>query len=784
LKLLPGRRPALGASNPEPGESDLADVPSPAKVVGIAGMTLVAGMTLTERQLAEALDHHRAGRLPQAEHLYRQVCAADPENAVALHRLGVVAHQLGRADAADFLKHAVALKPDAADMHNDLGVVLGARGEFAAAASCFQRAVALRPDNPDAHNNLGAALARAGKFAQAETCFERALALNPRLALAHFYFGNALRAQGRLEEAAARYRDALAIEPNFPAGHDALGATLRQLGKVDEAVAHYERFAALMPRHPGAQNNLAIALMEIGQVDRALTHYDRAIALAPDFALAHYNRGIALRRQSRIAEAAASFDRASAANPNFAAAELAACVARLPILYMDEAEIAQRRGEYEARLRSLAEKVAHADRPGELAEAVGAHQPFYLAYQGKNDRDLQALYGSLVCRVMQARYGAAPLSAPPADNEPIRVGIVSGFFRQHSNWKIPIKGWLKKLDRRRFQLFGYHTGLESDGETENAAALCHRFVRGPLTPDEWRQAIIADAPHVLIYPEVGMDPLSVRLAAQRLAPVQCNSWGHPDTSGFPTLDYFLSSDLMEPDNGQDHYTERLVRLPNLSIYYEAPDAPPPPRERAELGLRSGATVFWSAQSLPKYLPQFDQVFPRIAQAVGDCQFTFIEFAGGAQINTIFRARLERAFAAFDLRASHHCVFLPRLSQQEFLGAIGAADAVLDSLGWSGCNSILESLAYDLPVVTLSGALMRGRHAAAILTMMDVRETVTSTIDEYIATAVRVVRDHAWRDALRAAMARNKHRLYRDDSCVAALEAFLEEKARGDGSQPR
>src|SRR5262249_28988235 len=140
-----------------------------------------------------------------------------------------------------------------------------------------------------------------------------------------------------------------------------------------------------------------------------------------------------------------------------------------------------------------------------------------------------------------------------------------------------------------------------------------RFVQGPLPLDRWRQEILADAPHLLIYPGVGMDPISAQLAAQRLAPVQCNSWGHPDTSGFPTLDYYLSSDLMEPPDGQDHYTERLVRLPNLSIYSEPIEQPPASITRQDLGLRSTAIVYWCGQSLFKYLPQFDEVFPRIAR---------------------------------------------------------------------------------------------------------------------------------------------------------------------------
>src|ERR1700694_6327694 len=88
---------------------------------------------------------------------------------------------------------------------------------------------------------------------------------------------------------------------------------------------------------------------------------------------------------------------------------------------------------------------------------------------------------------------------PPGPHEPIRLGIVSGFFRQHSNWKIPIRGWLKMLDRERFQVSGYYTSGERDGETDAAAALCERFVQGPLTLDAWRRSILDDAAHGLLY---------------------------------------------------------------------------------------------------------------------------------------------------------------------------------------------------------------------------------------------------------------------------------------------
>jgi len=700
-------------------------------------------------QLAAAMEHHRAGRLAEAERLYRLVCAADAGNARALHLLGVVAHQLGRADAADLLARAVALAPDFAEAHNDRGVVLAAHGKLAAASAAFERAVALKPDYVPARISLAMAMQR----------------------------------QGRLADAVVHYETALSLRPGLADVHLSLGAVLQQLGRLDAALAHCERAVALRPELAGAHNNLANVLRELGRIDEAIAHYDRALARDANFAMAHYNRGVALRRKGDIDSARTSFARAFAIRPDFLEADLAACMAELPVLYRDAAEIAERRTAYEAHLARLCAAVERAPAPGVLAAAVGAHQPFYLAYQGENDRALAGRYGALIARIMAARFEAPRLPPPPAPDEPVRLGVASGFFRHHSNWKIPISGWLRGLDRKRFRIFGYHTGSERDAATDAAAALCERFVEGARPLDGWRQAILADAPHVLLYPEIGMDPVAAQLAGQRLARVQCASWGHPATSGLPTIDYFLSSDLMEPPGAEAHYTETLIRLPNLSIACDPPDLRSFALDRPTLGLRAGAVAYWCCQSVPKYLPQYDEVFPRIARAVGDCQFVFIAFAGGQRITEMFRARLERAFAAAGLAAGDHCVMLPRLDPDRFVAAIGQCDIVLDSIGWSGCNSTLESLAHDRPIVAFAGELMRSRHTAAILEMMGIRETTAHTIDDYVAIAAGLGRSATERAAVGARIAAGKHRVYGDRACIAALETFLDQAARHAAAKP-
>src|SRR6516164_466696 len=610
---------------------------------------------------------------------------------------------------------------------------------------------------------------RAGRLRQAEAAYRQILATDPAHADAHINLGAVLIALGRPAEAEASCREVVRLRPNNPKAHINLGNLLKVLGRLAEAEASYRQVVRLRPNDPEAHNNLGSLLVALRRPAEAEASCRELLRLRPNDPEAHINLGNVLHALNRWRESVACLERLLSLKPDYPLTKFALCMAELPILYADEAEIAERRASYTARLKSLAAEVTDMPSAAALADGIGTWHPFYLAYQGRNDRDLQAIYGALACRVTSDRYPPVALPPPPAPDERVRVGVVSG------RWQIPIKGWLGQLDRSRFRLFGYYTGTASDPETERTRAVCDRFVQGPLSIKRWRQEIAADAPHVLIYSEVGMSPILTKLAAQRLAPVQCNSWSYPNTSGFPTLDYFLSSDLMEPSDAQQHYCEKLIRLPNLSVYSEPVEPPALGCERAEFGMRPSACIYWCGQSLSKYLPQHDPVFPRIARDAGDCQFVFIEYPG---ITNLFRLRLERAFGQYDLRAEEYCLILPRLKQGRYLAAIGLSDVFLDSIGWSGGNTTLDALVYDLPIVTLRGDLMRARHSAAILDMMGMTATVCESIEEYVELAVGLARDLVRRAEVKRMIAASKRAIYRDRSCIAALEEFLDQVARG------
>jgi predicted O-linked N-acetylglucosamine transferase (SPINDLY family) len=389
------------------------------------------------------------------------------------------------------------------------------------------------------------------------------------------------------------------------------------------------------------------------------------------------------------------------------------------------------------------------------------------------------MHGEMVAQIMDAAFPRRPGPARRSwrSGDPIRVGVVSAMFWRHSVWRLPTRGWLENMNRERFQLLGYHVGARRDDQTAEAARLFDRFAQGPRGLAEWVATIERDAPHVLIYPEIASDQTTLQLAALRLAPVQCTSWGQPATSGLPTIDYYLSSEAMEPPDGDAHYTERLVRLPGLGTAYDPAwaawgDPLPAADAWATPDLPANGVRFLCCQSVTKYLPAHDEVIPRIAAELPAARFVFVEIRPGP--TAIFRRRLEAAFARRGLCADDFCRFVPGRPHAAFSALIRDADVFLDSIEWSGCNTTLDALAHGVPVVTLPGPLMRGRHSLAILTAADATETIAESVDGYVEHAVRLGRDTNWRRHVRSMMRRGAARVFNDVAPVRALERFLTE----------
>lgn len=659
-------------------------------------------------------------------------------------------------------------------------------GNLQQAAALYRKALLTNPSLGDAALYLGLALQQLGQTEEAETAFVRAAELLPGDVDALNGLGAVSLELGKVDQARLCHLKALAFTPDSADALSGLGNVSLASGLTEEAILHFEKSLALVPDSPDALSNLGVALKMAGRPRDAIARFEAALKLAPGQSDTLYNLGNAWQARGDMGRAMECYMAAHRADPWAVAPIWGACFAHLDMLFTSRRDIEKGRKAYGQALKNLDEFLRSSD-PGlirEAASSVGANQPFYLTYQGGNDRQLQARYGSMVHRIMAAAFPrfSSP-DFPPRDREKIRVGIATGFMHEHSVWKIPTRGWAVHLNRERFEVFGYYTGVKNDHCTEEARAVFDRFVQEPNRFEALCQTVLDDQLDVLLYPDIGMDPTCAKMAGLRLAPVQAVSLGHPMTTGLPTMDYFLSSELMEPENGQEAYTEKLVRLPGLSVHYEPLRRGTPALDRAHFGLPEDAVLYFCPQSLYKYLPQYDRLFPAIAKEIPDCRFVFLENGQADILNRRFKERLTHVFAEHGLDIEAYVIMLPHQTPEAYHALNCACDVFLDSIEWSGFNTVMEAVNTGLPPVIFPKGHMRGRHSLAVATMLGLEEIIARNFKEYVSLAVRLGTDAAFRNSIRKKLTDNLPRLFGDMAPIRGLEDFLEMAAQKNRRSP-
>jgi predicted TPR repeat methyltransferase len=193
-----------------------------------------------------------------AEIVYREIRRVDPANAKALHYSGVLAHQLGRsADGIELIQRSLAVAPDCADWHNNLGIALQEAARLEEAIEAYRRAIALDPSHARAHSNLGVLLRATGKPAEAEAAYRRAIELDPKCLDAYTNLGILLNSQQRTTEAVACFCRVITLRPKHPEARKLLGVAHCTLGEFEEAARIFREWLESEPGDPIATHMLA-----------------------------------------------------------------------------------------------------------------------------------------------------------------------------------------------------------------------------------------------------------------------------------------------------------------------------------------------------------------------------------------------------------------------------------------------------------------------------------------------------------------------------------------------
>lgn len=721
--------------------------------------------------------YRRLGRYDDAVASLERSVAQDAGYAEAHFNLGGVLRRMGRAEEARAaFERAAALKPGFTEAHLRLGETLNALGRPQEAAGALRAALELDPELAEAHGSLGVALRDAGHLDEALASCQRAVALKPESALAHLNVGNMLREKDFLDEAAAAYRAALERDPQLVEAHNNLGNVLRHKGRADEALACYERALSVKPDFAEALLNGAQVLREQRRLADAVTAYRLLIQARPDMAEAHLDLGNALKGMGDSRGALASYRRALELDPEYAEARWALAMSQLPMVAESEAELPASRTAFAAELVAL-EHWCRERGAGRAARAVGTQQPFYLAYQEADHRESIARYGALCAELMGAWQEAAGLPQPaPITRAETRIGIVSGHLCDHSVWHAIIKGWLQHLDRTRYDLRLFHLGTVNDAETAFAKTHATHYAFGRSGFADWARLILSHQLDVLIYPEIGIDPTTAKLASLRLARVQATSWGHPHTSGLPTMDYYLSAEALEAPGAEAHYCERLVRLPGFGSPYTPSAVAPAALDLGALGLRADVPLLLCPGTPFKYTPRHDAVFVEIARRLGECQFVFF-VPQPPELMQRLRERLARAFAGAGLDLEAYAGFVPWQNRAAFHGLMQEADVYLDTIGFSGYNTAMQAIENALPIVAYEGRFLRGRLTSGILRRMGLDAQVAGAEADYAQAVVKLAQDAAYWGEVRERMIAARDGLYDDAAPVRALERFFEDALR-------
>ena len=606
---------------------------------------------------------------------------------------------------------------------------------------------------------------------EALACFDQAIKINPQKKDAWVSVGDTLLGLGRIKDALACYEKVIELNPNSPEGHINRGLILQKVGNLTEALASYQRAIDLDSVNIDAYICKSSVLIELKEFESALDCINKRIALNPKMAETYIDRGAVLEDLNRYAEAKNCFQTALKIEPKSAKAKWGLTFNEIHRIPSNTENTNLMRQSFKDALSDLDQWLNDSTLPY-AHNAVGWRQPFYLAYQEINNRDLNSQYGD-ICHKSMAWWQSSQnfLTAQPVHKERISVGVVSSHFYEHSVWGAIVKGWLQNLNPDLFEVHLFYLSGYNDQETLLAESLATSFTQNLSNLEDWAKEILEKQIDVLIYPEVGMDPLTCKLANLRLAPIQAASWGHPDTTGLPTIDFYISAKDFEPTHADDHYSEKLISLPNLGCCYSARNINSIAPDLPSLGIDASAPILICPGTPFKYAPEYDQIFVSIAQRLPKCQFVFFE-SPEKPLSLAFSERLSKAFEHENMNAFDYLRFIPWQKTEAFYGLMQKADVFLDTIGFSGFNTAIQAIECGLPIITREGLFLRGRLASGILRRMGVTELITSNEAEYVNLVVRLVQDRDYRNAVQEKIIANRSILFDDLEPIRALEQFL------------
>ena len=771
--------------------------------------------------MAQAQALQNAGRIGDAERVYREVLRRSPRHVDALHSLGMLAFQAGHPQAAaDLIGQALAVDPQDAVAHGNLGYALHVLGRHDEALQSLERALVLRPDMLEALNNRGNTLSALGRHDEAIASFDRALSLRPDYVEAAYNRGNALHAAGRLADALASYDAVIAARPDIAQAHNNRARVLQDLGREGDALVGYERAVVLAPKYVQAIAGRGTARLALKQPPAALADFDTALRIDPQHAGAHEGRGSALFALRRWGDAVLAFTRCfdidskrldarlqrgnalhALRRHEDAIADFDAVLAVTP----DVAGVASNRGDALLELKRYDE----AARAFERVLALDTAYPYaigkrvYAQTMACDWRDLDALVAQVHAGVEEGRaviepfayqaiasdpmrlrrcaelFAADQFPAQPAlvapgqrlGNAKIRVGYLSGEFRNQAT-SILAAELFELHDRKHFEIVAFDNGWDDGSALRRRmnAAFDEVVPIAALPDDEAARAVAERRIDILVNLNGWFGLGRTGVFARRPAPVQVNYLGFPGTLGAPYLDVIVADAHTIAAGEEGAYVERVARLPHSYQPNDRQRAIGPATTREAQGLPDAAIVFACFNNTYKITPATFASWMRILAAVDGSVLWLLQDNDAATRNLCAAAESHGI-------APERLHFAPRIRLDDHLARHACADLFLDTLPYNAHTTASDALWAGLPVLSCRGTTFPGRVGASLLHALGLAdELLLDDVAAFEARAIELARDRARLARLRErlAQARETAPLFDTPATCAALERAYED----------
>ena len=611
-------------------------------------------------------------------------------------------------DCLQACQNALQVNPEEASAYKYAGKSLLALGQFEKAQQCLVKAHQLDGSDPEIVKDIGNIFNTLQNDAEAIRLYKAALSIDPYYAPAINNLGLIAKRQGDLVTAEQLVKKARDLDQSFAPYHMNLSGIYKDLGQLDQALASTLKSLELKPDNPTALMNLGSIYQDLGQLDQALATYRRANVLKPNCILL-----------------------AAATNLFFSD------------LHKDNSEIDKERSAYVEGIKELEKNATRFERSDKCIPT----NMFWIAYHNReDDKDILERLGRSL-QPLQSQKKIEKIISKKEDlsiEGTISLGICSDFLKSHTIGKL-YSEIVKALKSKGFRLTIFRgPGVKTDALSQEIDEYTNASIRLPESLKEACSIVSKAELDILFYPDIGMSPYTYTLAMNRLAPVQVTSWGHPNTTGLNTMDYFLSSSLIEPKDAQSKYTERLIQLTKLPCIYPALQFKKEKGLKSKFKLPLDQVLIGIPQSLFKFHPDYDEVLERIISKLPEAKYVLIEGT-----NKPMTQRLKSRWAATAPKTLANSIFLPRMTQQDYLCLLETVDILLDPIYFGSGNTFYEAMAIGTPLVTMPGAYMRGRIVAGGYKQMTLDNApIANDIDDYIEITIRLAEDADLRRSLK------------------------------------